>query len=149
MSFVTYIAQDFRDYFGNVFSDAARYPDTAIMSQMEEAAIEVRPCIFGRYYKRALFYLTAHFLTLFTQAQDAVAVDASGASAANAKGVISSVSVGDLSLSQEMPEYSSSSDDRFLASTIYGQEFIRIRNKMGRGGLLARKPLISGRCGYL
>ena len=140
---------DFRVYFGNVFADATRYPDATVQAQLDEAMVEVKPCVFGGYYRRALFYLTAHLLTLFTQMQDAVEVDASGASAANSKGVISSVSVGDLSLSQEMPENSASSDDKFLASTIYGQEFIRLRNKMGRGGLLARKPLISGACGYL
>ena len=137
----------FRAYFGNLFSDINRYPDAVVESRLDDAKVEVAPCIFKKYYKRALFYLAAHFLTLFTQQQDAVEIDASGASASEAKGVVSSMSVGDLSLSQELPDYSSSSDDKFLASTIYGQEFIRLRNKMGRGSLLARRPVIGGDCG--
>lgn len=137
----------FRAYFGRLFSDAERYPDAVVESRLEDAKVEVAPCVFKKYYKRALFYLTAHFLTIFTQQQDALEIDGTGASAAEARGVVNSVSVGDLSLSQEMPEYSSSSDDKFLASTIYGQEFIRLRNKMGRGSLLARVPVAGGDCG--
>ena len=136
----------FRAYFGNLFADPAEFPESWIEEQLEEAKIEVCERVFRQYYRRALFYLTAHFLTLFHDQQKAVEVDSTGASASAARGTISSVSVGDLSLSQEMPEYSSNSDDRFLASTIYGQEFIRLRNKMSRGPLLANQPLPKNPC---
>lgn len=131
----------FRSYFGKVFDDVTEFPDEWVQEQLDEAAIEVSECVFRKYYRRALFHLAAHFLVLFHDQQVAIAEDSSGSSASQPRGTISSVSVGDLSLSQELPEYSSSSDDKFLASTIFGQEFIRLRNKMSRGPLLAnRKP---------
>lgn len=134
------IAQ-FRSYFGNIFKDAVEFPDAWIEEQLEEASVEVNECIFKNYYRRALFHLAAHFLILFHDQQIAMEADSSASSASQPRGTISSASVGDLSLSQELPEYSSSSDDKFLASTIFGQEFIRLRNKMSRGPLLAnRRP---------
>ena len=136
-----YTAQQFREYFGLVFASTEYYPDSQIEVQLEEASVEVKECIFRAYYRRALFYLAAHFLTLWHDQQLAMEADSTGSSASSARGVVSSASVGDLSLSQDMPEYSSSSDDKFLASTIFGQEFIRLRNKMSRGSLLARDPI--------
>lgn len=135
----------FRASFGTIFSDASIYTDEMIQMQLDEAMVEVKECIFKGYYLRATYYLAAHFLSLFHEQQLAASLDPGGGSSSNPKGVITSVSVGDLSLTQDMPEYSSSSDDKFLASTVFGQEFIRLRNKMSRGTLLARVPVI-GNC---
>lgn len=133
---------EFRIYFGNIFSNVTEYPDASIQLQLDEALIEVSESIFKKYYRRAAYYLTAHFLTIWHEQQVATLLDSTGTTASNPKGVVSSASVGDLSITQEMPEYSTSSDDKFLASTIFGQEFIRLRNKMSRGTLLARVPMI-------
>lgn len=135
---------DFRRYFGATFASEEEYPEVQIQDCLFEAMNECRPCVFRGYYRRALYHLTAHFLTLWRERQNSTELDSTGSAASASKGVISSVSVGDLSLTMEMPEYSSSSDDKFLASTIFGQEFIRLRNKMSRGSLLARIPLVGG-----
>lgn len=139
---------EFRVFFQPIFSSIVDYTDEQILFQMEESGIEVKPCAFGKYYRRALFFLTAHFLTIFKEmAMKAETLPAGSSAISSSKGVISSTSVGDLSLTKEMPEYNSSADDKFLASTIFGQEFIRLRNKVGRGVLLAREPVIVGGCG--
>lgn len=129
---------DFRQYFGPVFEDKTVFTDAQIGQFLTDSAIEVSEPIFRKYYKKALYYLTAHYLTLnqrlVVQAQSTYSGDPNIGSVV---GVISSVSVGDLSLSKELPTYEKSSDDKYLASTSFGQEFIRLRNKMTRGPLLS------------
>lgn len=130
---------EFRSYFGNIFADQTEFPADTIQLQLNQAMLEVNENTFKKYYARAAYYLTAHFLCLVTEQQRATS-SGFNSEVSNPKGVISSVSVGDLSLTQDMPEYSSSGNDRFLASTSFGQEFIRLRDKMSRGPLLGNKP---------
>lgn len=132
----------FRTYFGTLFSSNETYPDSFIQLHLSDCMIEVSPCVFGKYYVRALYYLTAHYVVTYTEiAQKAKLVPPGSTAFAAGKGVIESTSVGDLSLSKSMPEYNKTSDDKFLASTVFGQEFIRLRNKMTKGPLLsARRP---------
>lgn len=137
--------EDFRQYFGNIFADSSVYPDERISSNLEDSAVEVTREIFRGHYRRALFHLTAHYLVTYTEMYQ-TSEFASGTPAVFApRGAVSSVSVGDLSLSKELPDYSKSPDDKFLASTVFGQEFIRLRNKMGRGALLANKAMVERR----
>ena len=110
-----------------------------ILLHLQDCMIEVRPCVFRKYYLRALYYLTAHYLVMYKDVQTKAALAPGSTSFAAGKGVISSTSVGDLSLTKEMPEYNKTSDDKFLASTLFGQEFIRLRNKMTKGPLLANQ----------
>lgn len=133
----------FRMAFGKVFQNTEEYPDEYIQSQLDNCALEVQECVFKKYYRKALHCLTAHQLFLYHEQQAAMVLDPSGSSSGNPKGVVSSATVGDLSFTQELPEYSVSSDDRFLASTVWGQEFIRLRNKMSRGPLLGHTPVLS------
>lgn len=133
----------FRIFFGKVFRNTEEYPDEYIQAQLDECSIEVQESVFRKYYRKALYYLTAHQLFLFHEQQAAMELDPTGSSSGNPKGVVSSATVGDLSFTQELPEYNVSSDDKFLASTVFGQEFIRLRNKMSRGPLLGRVPVIS------
>lgn len=130
----------FRAYFGSIFANPEVWPEDFIQLHLNDCMIEVVPCVFGKYYLRALYYLTAHYLVIYKEVQNAVTLGGPGSTAfASGKGVISSTSVGDLSLTKEMPEYNKTSDDKFLASTIFGQEFIRLRNKMTKGPLLSNK----------
>lgn len=128
----------FRAYFGNIFASQTDYPDAFIQSHLDDCMIEVHPCVFGRYYARALYYLTAHYVMTYKEIEVKAALSPAGSTSISAgKGVIESTSVGDLSLTKSMPEYNKTADDKFLASTIFGQEFIRLRNKMTKGPLLA------------
>ena len=130
----------FRTYFGVIFADEQAWPTDFIQLHLDDCMIEVRPCVFGKYYLRALYYLTAHYIVMYKDINNkALLVGPNSTAFASAKGVISSKSVGDLSMSMEMPEYNKTSDDKFLAYTIFGQEFIRLRNKMTKGPLLANQ----------
>lgn len=129
----------FRAYFGPIFADPVAWPEEFILLHLQDCMIEVRPCVFRKYYLRALYYLTAHYLVMYKDVQTKAALAPGSTSFAAGKGVISSTSVGDLSLTKEMPEYNKTSDDKFLASTLFGQEFIRLRNKMTKGPLLANQ----------
>jgi len=129
----------FRAYFGTIFANPEMWPDDFILLHLQDCMIEVVPCVYRKYYLRALYYLTAHYIVTYQEIA-AKAKLAPGSTAFSAsKGVISSTSVGDLSLTKEMPEYNKTSDDKFLASTLFGQEFIRLRNKMTKGPLLANR----------
>lgn len=129
----------FRMYFGIIFADEQAYPDSFIRLHLDDCMVEVRPCVFGKYYLRALYYLTAHYVATYKEvALKAAMVPAGSTAIWSGKGVIESTSVGDLSLSKSMPEYNKTADDKFLASTLFGQEFIRLRNKMTKGPLLSR-----------
>ena len=129
----------FRAYFGTIFQNPESYPDAFIQAHLDDCMIEVHQCVFGKYYTRALYYLTAHYVMTYKEIEVKAALAPAGSTAVSAaKGVIESTSVGDLSLTKSMQEYNKTSDDKFLASTIFGQEFIRLRNKMTKGPLLSR-----------
>jgi len=134
----------FRAYFGRLFQSVEVYPDEFIQLHLDDCMVEVRPCVFGKYYLRALYYLTAHYVAMYHDIDAKAALTPGSTAFAAGKGVIESKSVGDLSLSMSMPEYNKTSDDKFLASTIFGQEFIRLRNKMTKGPLLSNTPPAGG-----
>lgn len=132
----------------------ARYPklisaftisDDTLQVFLEESAIEISKCAFGAYYKKALFTLTAHNLVLEEYA-NASALDPASANAAfTAVGGISSASVGDVSLSRNLAAGDNSSEGN-LQATLFGQEFLRVRKKMGTGALVARDRVFDASC---
>jgi hypothetical protein len=127
---------EFRSYFHPIFSDTSIFTNYSIENQLEQAIDEVSEVTFGKYYKRAAYYLTAHFLSLFVKAAER-AVLAPGSTAVHApNGIMTAASVGDLSKTIEVPEYKRA-DDKLYASTSFGQEYLRLRNKMCRGPLVA------------
>lgn len=131
---------DFRSYFGGIFQSISDYPDIFVQSHLDDSMVEVQECVFRKYYRRALYYLTAHYVSVYKGIEVKAALVPAGSTAISSpRGVVASSSVGDLSLTKEMPEYNQTSDDKFLASTIFGQEFIRLRNKMSKGPLLANQ----------
>ena len=128
----------FRIYFGSIFASEQNYPSEFIQAHLEDCMIEVQENVFGKYYSRALYYLTAHYVSTYKEIEMKASLTPAGSSAfSSSKGVIESTSVGDLSLTKSMPEYTKTSDDKFLAATVFGQEFIRLRNKMTKGPLLS------------
>lgn len=112
---------------------------------LEEANIEVSQCAFGAYYQKALFSLTAHNLTIEEYANAAALDPASAGAAFTAVGGISSASVGDVSVTRNLVTDLSESAGNFTA-TIFGQEFLRLRNKMGKGALVARTRVTETGC---
>jgi len=133
---------EFRAYWGNMFSYGDVYPTAFVQARLDDACDEISSVTFGKYYTRAVMNLTAHFLTLFmNQYQMAQLAPGSSAVSTN-QGIVTSVSIGDLTHTIEIPEYSGK-DDKFLASTSFGQEFIRLRNKMSRGPLIANQSMLT------
>jgi len=119
--------------------------DDTLQVHLEEASIEVSKCAFGAYYKKALFSLTAHNLTIEEYANAAALDPASAQAAYTAVGGISSASVGDVSVTRNLVAEITESAGNFN-STIFGQEFLRLRNKMGKGALVARTRVIEDGC---
>jgi len=130
---------DFRAYFAPIFDDSAVFATSRITAILEDdVSVEVTEGTFGKYYRKAAYYLTAHLLSLFVDTQLSAELAPGSAAMSQALGIMTSATVGDLSKTLEMPMYDRN-DDKFLASTRFGQEFIRIRNKMGRGPLIANQ----------
>lgn len=125
----------FRVYFYPVFADTDMFSDERIEEQLDQAKLEVSEITFGVYYKRACYYLTAHLISVFIDIIQKAELAPGSTAVSASQGIMTSASVGDLSKTMEMPEYSTA-DDKFLASTRFGQEFIRLRNKMCKGGLV-------------
>jgi hypothetical protein len=90
--------------------------DERLDTFLELASQRVGPKAFGKLYAQAVVYLAAHLLTLSNRARDA------GVAAA---GPVTSVGTGGLSLSFGA---ASSMGDESLSSTIYGLEFLEIRD---------------------
>jgi len=132
----------FRIFFSPIFSDATIFPTERIDMELEQALNEVSEVTYGKHYTRACYYLTAHFISLFQKMAER-ALLAPGSTVVHApNGIMVSAGVGDLSKTIEVPEYKRA-DDKLLASTSFGQEYLRLRNKMCRGGLIARQPIDS------
>ena len=132
----------FRLYFTPIFSDASIFPTERIDMELEQALNEVSEATYGKHYTRATYYLTAHFISLFQKMVDRALLAPGSTAVHSPNGIMVSAGVGDLSKTIEVPEYKRA-DDKLLASTSFGQEYLRIRNKMCRGGLIARLPVDS------
>lgn len=133
---------EFREMFAGIYSDPVVYTDTAIRNVIWLAAMEVSKCAMRGYYKIATYFLAAHFLWIFRQAQDGEENEPGSGIGATTLGMTTSTSVGDLSLTKEFPAYINP-DDTFLATTWYGQQFIRYRNKMSHGPMLTRELVLN------
>ena len=132
----------------------ARYPqivlaftlsDDRIGVFLDEAAIEVSECAYGAYYQKAVLLHTAHFLVIESAADAEASDPASAAAAFTSAGGVASASVGDTSVSRNLYAPTDSDEGTFSA-TIYGQEFLRIRKKMGRGTLVAKEREPDEKC---
>lgn len=128
---------DFKGYLDPLFNDEM-FTNSRTWDALEQAMIETEEATYGKHYRRATYYLTAHLLSLFMKMVQMSEL-APGSSVVTApNGIMTSASVGDLSSTIEVPSYSRA-DDKLLASTSFGQEFLRLRNKMCRGGLVVTK----------
>ena len=81
------------------------------ISQVDEKA-------FGRQYAIAVYYLTAHRLSVHKNLGDNGGID---------RGLITSESIGDLSVSYGQPNTSGGEGDVNYNQTAYGREFLAIR----------------------
>jgi hypothetical protein len=112
-----------------------RYPEftaaVASNAQVQVAIDDAVPWLsevrWGRFYTQGLAALAAHFLKGSL---------ASGRGQSGAAGAITSKKAGDISLTYAAPA-GGTSDDVWLASSLYGQRFLALRRLAGMGAVVA------------
>ena len=114
---------DFRTRFPE-FSNVTTYTDATIQLSIDDASLEVSS-VYGDLENVALSYLSAHFLTLSTEATSGDF---------GSKGGLASESVDGVSTSYSNATIDSQSD-QFLLSTIYGQRFLRYKKRLSIGNV--------------
>lgn len=116
---------------------AAVAADNAVQTQLDRAARFLSPTAWATWYDDAVVMLAAHRVSLgITAAQSGAASPATGA--------VSQASVGQVSTSFAVPEYTTegTKEETDLALTRYGREFMILRDALFAGGRLAGNTLI-------
>jgi hypothetical protein len=88
---------------------------------LDESLLILNEAFWGNKYDLGLYYLTAHFLSIAKQ---------SNAGNTKSSGQVSSKSVDGASVSYNVAPLANQSESYF-SSTIYGQRYISLRNKLG------------------
>lgn len=117
------------------FADATKYPDSLIQYALCEADTETGSSRWGIYQaechnlkQRGLFYYAAHWLSVYYPN----GVDSESNQEARLN--VASKTVGDESISYRVPAMMEVSDD-WLTWSVYGQQFYRLRKRVGIGCL--------------
>ena len=123
---------DFRTRFPE-FSDDTEFTDDRVQLFIDDTVLymgtdENR---WGDKYNTAQIYLTAHLLSV------AMSSEASGGNASASAGVISSKSAGGVSVTRQIVNKVRSEEDDFYMSTVYGQQFLILRDRCFVGVLVA------------
>jgi len=114
---------DFRTRFPE-FSNVTTYPDVTIQLNIDDASLEVG-ALFGDFENIAMSYLAAHYLVSSENATDGDY---------GSKGGIASESVDGVSTSYSNAVIDTQSE-QFLLSTIYGQRFLRYKQRLSFGNI--------------
>lgn len=131
------IVSDFRAYYPE-FSSTSDWPDATVTRYLDEAAQETGSTRWGQYITdpasfraRGLYAYAAHKLVLSKMREKAVAAG----QAPQAMNQVSSKQVGDESVQYAVtpPEPGKATSVGDLDSTLYGQEFLRLRKRAGMG----------------
>ncbi len=126
------------------FFDAATWPDATVDMYIEEAADEVSLCIFGYHWEKAVMLLAAHRMTLEAPALEASQVPVGGSAGLSTLGpahAIKKAKVGDTEAQFAVSETSGEDVEALgtLTATQFGQQFLRLRSRMARGGIVANR----------
>lgn len=117
------------------FADTAAWPDPKVKRALQIADHETGSGRWGSYddlsiKQSGMFYFAAHYLTV--KKANSAAMSMGGAPASIAP--VQSKSVGDESVTYAINTQGMAPGDEGLGATSYGQEFIRLRRRVGRGG---------------
>jgi len=141
--------QDFRTRFP-AFSNDQVFPDESLNMYLEEAVLELSPCMLGGYYRKAIMLHMAHFITIEHSANSKAGDTGENLETIfNAQGAISIANVGDVSVSKNLGVIKNDNPWGNFKATMFGQELIRILQKMGRGGFIARERISDDTCSPL
>lgn len=124
---------DTLDKFRAYYPEFAGVDDAVVNVFLGDAAAELIPVKWGVYYQRGVCALAGHLLSM--RARSALAGGVGDGSGLAVTGGATSIKTGDLSISvggsgSVAGHRDSSLSDAILASTIYGQEFIRLRRNL-------------------
>jgi hypothetical protein len=131
------VVSDFRAYYPE-FADTSEWPDADVTRYLEEADSETGSTRWGQYKTsptsfraRGLYAYAAHKLVLSEMRKKAVAAG----QAPQAMNQVSSKQVGDESIQYAVPQPEGAQAQSVgdLDSTLYGQEFLRLRRRAGTG----------------
>lgn len=119
------------------FTDATKWPDSAVQEALCEADAETGSRRWGAYEdechnlkRRGLFYFAAHWLSV-TYPTSAGATDPSNIPS-TARLNVASKSVGDESVTYRVGAIQETEND-WLSLTNYGVQFLRLRRRVGMG----------------
>lgn len=137
MKITSEIIASFRDFHGT-FDDLVKWPDRALIRALNEGDVETGSSRWGGYeddpqnFKlRGMYFYAAHWLSSMygKSAEDPSKVDP--ASRLNVAGK----SVGDESVNYRITAMEATGND-WLGTTIYGQEYWRLRRRAGMGAVV-------------
>lgn len=137
MDITSDVIEDFRSYYPE-FSDDGEWTDESVTTQLEDADEETEDRWWGGYGEgppklkaRGMFAYAAHRLVVYRQARKSVENGGAPAAPAPAR----SKEVGDerTEYARTGPEPKNADRIGDLQSTVYGQEFLRLRRKAGLG----------------
>lgn len=105
--------------------EALGISDATIQVYFDDAIAHLDETSWGDCYERAVYYYTAHTLTLNKMRSDAVAGGGLGA-AAGTSGPVTSAGADGLSVSYAAPRASTTDGDDWYRQTSYGQEYLNL-----------------------
>jgi len=117
------------------FADSSRWPTAQLVRALQTADRETGSNRWGGYSdhsikQRGMFFFAAHHLTMSKAGARATTIGGAPSSVAQ----VQSKSVGDESISYALNSQNIPAGDEALSATLYGQEFMRLRRRIGRGG---------------
>lgn len=137
MDITTDVIVDFRTWplGGQAFSDTVKFPDSLIQYALCEADTETGSRRWGGYVaechnlkQRGMFYYAAHWLSVYYP--DGLDSDVNQEARLN----VATKSVADESISYRVPAMLEVNND-WLTWSVYGQQFYRLRKRVGMGAL--------------
>lgn len=117
------------------FADTTAWPNERLARALQRADAETLSSRWGAYSdlsikQRGMFNFAAHDLTI--RKMNSTVTSLGGAPSSMAQ--VQTKSVGDESVTYAINSQGVKSEDDALKATAYGQEFIRLRRRVGRGG---------------
>lgn len=120
------------------FVDLTRWPDIIVTQALNESDAETGSTRWGNYdaaptnlKRRGMFYFAAHWLATNYGIAGVTAPEAS-----EARLNVASKSIGDESIAYRVPQMMDVGTD-WLTFTVYGQQFYRLRKRVGMGAVTA------------
>jgi hypothetical protein len=122
------------DRFRLYYPEFAGVSDADVSIIIEDVSAEFIPTVWGAFYLRGLLALSAHIMALRAQSARAGVAGGAGSGLAPVGGV-SSLSTGDQSISYGGAGIAAGSaqsglSEAILATTPYGQEYLRLRGRL-------------------